>query len=159
MSTPIIEFEHCDFSNPSHLSALAGLTNHYMADAMGGAEPLNKIKQLRLVDGLANHPTAEVVFAVLGDKAVGLATCFVNFSTFNVKSYLYIHDIVVLSEYRRQGIGKALMEELIRSAKERDFCKVTLEVREDNMSAQKLYKNLGFADCDPAMLFWTKKIN
>lgn len=154
----MIEFEFCDFENPEHLKALAELTNHYIADPMGDAEPLNKLQQLRLIDGLANHPTAEVLFAILDCKAVGLATCFVNFSTFNVKSYLYIHDIVVLNEFRGKGIGKALMQKLIEISKERKYCKITLEVREDNPTAQSLYKSLGFEECEPKMLFWTKHL-
>ena len=150
-----ITFECCDFSNPDHLTALVELLNHYMEDPMGDAEPLNKIKQLRLVDGLANHPSAEVWFAVIDSKAVGMATCFVNFSTFKVKPYLYIHDIVVLNEFRGKGIGRALLQELIKSSTERDFCKVTLEVRDDNHLAQHLYKSLGFKDTEPPMYFWT----
>lgn len=151
-------FEFCDFENPDHLTALADLTNHYMADPMGDAPQLNKIQQLRLVDGLANHPTAEVLFAIVNCKAVGLATCFVNFSTFQIKPYLYIHDIVVLKELRGKGIGKALMNKLIEISLERNYCKVTLEVREDNKVAQSLYRSLGFGECTPDMLFWTKKI-
>ncbi|MDD3080507.1 MAG: GNAT family N-acetyltransferase [Paludibacter sp.] len=151
-------FEPCDFENPDHLTALAELTNHYMADPMGDAPALTKLQQLRLVDGLANHPTAEVMFAITNCKVVGLATCFVNFSTFNVKPYLYIHDIVVLNEFRGKGIGKALLEKLIEISQERKYCKVTLEVREDNTVAQSLYKNLGFDECDPKMFFWTKKL-
>ncbi len=154
----MIEFEFCDFENPEHLKALAELTNHYMTDPMGDAEPLNKLKQLRLIDGLANHPTAEVLFAITDSKAVGLATCFVNFSTFKVKPYLYIHDIVVLNEYRQNGIGKALMQKLIEVSEERNYCKITLEVREDNTLAQSLYKSKGFEECEPRMLFWTKQL-
>lgn len=153
-----IEFEFCDFENPKHLQALAELTNQYMADPMGDAEPLNKLQQLRLIDGLANHPTAEVLFAVLESEAVGLATCFVNFSTFQVKSYLYIHDFVVLDKYRGKGIGKALMQKLIAISEERNYCKITLEVRDDNSTAQSLYKNLGFDACKPKMFFWTKQL-
>jgi len=150
----MIEFEFCDFENPEHLKALAELTNQYIADPMGDAEPLNKLQQLRLVDGLANHPTAEVLFAILDCKVIGLATCFVNFSTFKVKPYLYIHDIVVLSEFRGKGIGKALMQKLIEISEERKYCKITLEVREDNVVAQQLYKSLGFEECEPKMLYW-----
>ncbi len=148
-------FEFCDFENPDHLKALATLINHYMADPMGDCEPLNKLQQLRLVDGLAQHPTAEVLFAIVENSVVGLATCFVNFSTFQVKPYLYIHDIVVLQTYRGQGIGKALMQKLIAIAEERKYCKITLEVRNDNIVAQDLYKSLGFDECQPNMLFWT----
>lgn len=149
----MIGYEFCDFENPKHLKALAELTNHYMTDPMGGAEPLNKLQQLRLVDGLANHPTAEVLFAIIDAKAVGLATCFVNFSTFKVKPYLYIHDIVVLNEYRGKGIGKGLMQKLIEISRERKYCKVTLEVREDNVAAQTLYKNLGLTNVSRKCIF------
>ena len=121
---------------------------------MGDTEPLNKLEQLRLVDGLANHPTAEVLFALTDSKIVGLATCFVNFSTFTVKSYLYIHDIVVLAEYRGKGIGKMLMQKLIEISQGRKYCKITLEVREDNATAKALYKSLGFGECEPKMNFW-----
>lgn len=156
--TDEIIFEFCDFENPDHLTALAALTNHYMSDPMGGLPELSKLQQLRLVDGLANHPTAEVLFAISGEKVLGLATCFVNFSTFQVKPYLYIHDICVWKEHRGKGVGKMLMEKLIAIAEERKYCKITLEVREDNAVAQSLYKSLGFKDSESKMLFWTKKL-
>jgi ribosomal protein S18 acetylase RimI-like enzyme len=153
-----IQFEICDFENPEHLNALAELTNHYMEDPMGDSPPLNKLQQLRLIDGLANHPTSEVQFAIFENQIVGLTTCFMNFSTFYVKPYLYIHDLVVLNEFRGKGIGKALMENLINISIERKYCKLTLEVREDNKVAQSVYKSLGFEECNPTMFFWTKKI-
>lgn len=154
-----ITFEKCDFENPDHLNALVNLTNHYMSDPMGDAQPHSKIQQLRLVDGLANHPTAEIYFAVENNKAVGMATCFVNFSTFNIKPYLYIHDLVVHSSVRGKGISKALLSHLIDLSVERGYCKLTLEVRTDNHIAKSLYASVGFNPCEPEMLFWTKKIH
>ena len=153
-----ISFEYCDYENPVHLTALVDLLNHYMTDPMGEAPPLNKLQQLRLVDGLSNHPAALVLFVLYEGEIVGLATCFINFSTFNVKSYLSIHDIVVYADFRNKGLGKALMEKLIEISTERDYCKITLEVREDNFQAQGLYFSLGFEECTPGMLFWTKKL-
>ncbi|MDD4968760.1 MAG: GNAT family N-acetyltransferase [Paludibacter sp.] len=151
-------FEYCDFENPMHLTALVDLLNHYMTDPMGEAPPLNKIQQLRLVDGLANHPAALVLFVLYDGEIVGLTTCFIIFSTFNVKPYLYIHDLIVYANFRNKGLGKALMEKLIEISIERDYCKITLEVREDNFQAQGLYYRLGFEECTPSMLFWTKKL-
>ena len=153
-----ISFEFCDYENPLHLTALVDLLNHYMTDPMGEAPPLNKLQQLRLVDGLSNHPAALVLFVLYDGEIVGLATCFINFSTFNVKSYLYIHDIVVYADFRNKGLGKALMEKLIEISTEREYCKITLEVREDNFQAQGVYFSLGFEECTPGMLFWTKKL-
>jgi len=153
-----ITFEHCDYENPLHLEALVGLLNHYMTDPMGDALPLNKLKQLRLVDGLANHPSALVLFVLYNGEIVGLSTCFINFSTFNVKPYLYVHDVIVYDVFRGKGLGKALMVYLIELSRERDYCKITLEVREDNLQAQGLYHSLGFDECTPNMLFRTKKL-
>ena len=153
-----ITFEHCDFENPMHLEALAALLNHYMTDPMGDAPPLNKLQQFRMVNGLANHPSSLVLFVLSDGVIAGLTTCFINFSTFNVKPYLYIHDIIVYDIYRGKGLGKALIEKLIEISKERGYCKITLEVREDNFQAQGLYYHLGFEECTPGMLFWTKKL-
>ena len=153
-----ISFEFCDFENPEHLTALVDLLNHYITDPMGDSTPLNKLQQLRLVDGLANHPTALVLFVKWNDEIAGLATCFVNFSTFNVKPYLYIHDIVVNNNFRGKGLGKALMQRLEEVSKERGYCKITLEVRDDNRIAQNLYRSQGFEECKPNMFFWTKKL-
>jgi ribosomal protein S18 acetylase RimI-like enzyme len=76
-----------------------------------------------------------------------------------VKAYLNIHDIVVYERFRSKGLGKALMEKLVEISVERDYCKITLEVREDNQVAQSLYRSLGFEECKPNMFFWTKKLN
>jgi ribosomal protein S18 acetylase RimI-like enzyme len=153
-----IEFEFCDFENPKHLAALADLLNMYMADPMGDVPPLNKLQQLRLVDGLANHPSSFVLFEIFDGAIVGLATCFINFSTFMVKPYLNIHDFFVHPNYRGKGLAKGLLQELIAISKERKYCKITLEVREDNQVAQGLYNSAGFEDCKPKMLFWTNKL-
>jgi len=153
-----ISFEYCNFENPAHLAVLTDLLNIYMIDPMGDVPPLNKLKQLRLVDGLASHPTALVLFILYSGVFAGLAVCFVNFSTFNVKSYLYIHDVIISPANRRKGLGKAMMKKLEEISIERSYCKITLEVREDNAVAQNLYRSLGYDECQPKMLFWTKKL-
>ncbi len=62
LDTRRIEFLFCDFENPYHLTLLVSLTNEYMTDLMGDSVTLTKLQQLRLVDGLANHPAALVLF-------------------------------------------------------------------------------------------------
>jgi len=153
-----ITFELCDFENPLHLSALADLTNQYILDPMGDAMPLSKFQQLRLVDGLANHPSSLVLFVLCNGVIAGLSTCFINFSTFKIKPYLYIHDIIVNADLRGKGLGKAMMDRLEEISKERGYCKITLEVREDNTLAQSLYRSLGYNECIPNMFFWTKTL-
>jgi ribosomal-protein-alanine N-acetyltransferase len=53
-------------------------------------------------------------------------------------------NIAVLPAYRRQGIAKELVSELIRLLKEREVYSLTLEVRASNEPAIALYNLLGF---------------
>ncbi|MFI3331236.1 MAG: GNAT family N-acetyltransferase [Rikenellaceae bacterium] len=152
------EIEICDYTNPAHLDALAGLLQEYMADPMGDHDPHSKLEQLRLVDGLANHPSSVVFLLGDGEKYLAMATCFVLFSTFNVRSFINIHDFIVTPTCREKGIGSTLMSFIKQYAKDKKYCKVTLEVREDNLKAQGLYKKMGFNSCTPEMLYWNTKI-
>ncbi len=153
-----ITFELCDFTNPAHLNLLVKLHGEYMADPMGDHPAHSKLQQLRLVDALNNREGTTVLFAINGDQGVGMVICFELFSTFHIKPYLYIHDFIVSKECRNQGVGRALMEQLFEISNERGYCKVTLEVRCDNPSAQQLYKSTGFTPCEPDMYFWTKSL-
>ena len=53
-------------------------------------------------------------------------------------------NLAVDAQYRRQGIGKALVEHLIASLQERMVRSLTLEVRISNASAVSLYEGMGF---------------
>ena len=57
-----------------------------------------------------------------------------------------IYNIAIAPEFRREGIGEALLRHLIDKA-DADGCKlVTLEVRSGNEAAMELYKKLGFRE-------------
>ncbi|HBL72457.1 MAG TPA: hypothetical protein DD409_06055 [Bacteroidales bacterium] len=87
---------------------------------------------------------------------VGMATTFMNYSTFKRQPYLYLHDVVIHQAVRGQGWGKYLMKQLIKVAKEAGCCKISLEVRTDNPAAQATYQKMGFAACTPTMMYWEK---
>jgi len=153
-----ISYTFCDFSNEEHCSKLAALINQYISDPMGGGTPLTPMQQLRLVDGLAIHPASFVLFVLVDNQIVGLATCFVNFSTFKVKPYINIHDLIIDQDFRRKGLGASLLRHIELIGKERKCCKITLEVREDNHKAKYLYSELGLKEVSPVMHFWIKEL-
>ena len=62
---------------------------------------------------------AEVIFAVEGEKEIGFALFFHNFSTFLGKAGIYLEDLYVLPEYRGTGYGKGLLKKLAQIAMER----------------------------------------
>ncbi len=56
----------------------------------------------------------------------------------------YITNIAVHPDHRRKGIAFSLTQSLIDKAKELDLSFLTLEVRESNLAAIKLYEKSGF---------------
>jgi ribosomal-protein-alanine N-acetyltransferase len=56
----------------------------------------------------------------------------------------HLHNIAVKKEYRRQGLAFALMETMKKNAAENKIEARTLEVRESNTEAIKLYRKCGF---------------
>ena len=51
-----------------------------------------------------------------------------------------IVNFIVSPLYRKQGVGEFLLSEIENYAKEKGYCKVNLEVRNDNIKAQNVYK-------------------
>ena len=60
---------------------------------------------------------------------------------------LDIHNVAVHPKYRRQGVARAMLTDIIESAAKRGFRRMTLEVRKSNDPAQTLYRSLGFEIC------------
>jgi N-alpha-acetyltransferase 30 len=56
----------------------------------------------------------------------------------------YIGMLAVSKSYRRRGIGKALVRQVLRRMKDRGCASVTLETEVSNVTAQKLYQEFGF---------------
>ena len=57
---------------------------------------------------------------------------------------LHINNFAVPSDYRRRGIGMALLDEVLQEARRRKANAAFLEVRSANHGAQALYKKHGF---------------
>ena len=89
------------------------------------------------------HPKAEVRIARLGEKPVGFALFFHNFSTFVGLPGIYLEDLFVLPEFRGRGIGKALLKELAKIAVERKCGRLEWSVLDWNKPAIGFYESLG----------------
>jgi len=148
--------ERCDFTQLPHRDAFCALLKHYMEDPMGDYTPHTDAQEQQLMDDLATHPTAAIYLLNVDGAYVGMATTFMNYSTFKRQPYLYLHDVVIHQAVRGQGWGKYLMKQLIKLAKEAGCCKISLEVRTDNPAAQATYQKMGFAACTPTMMYWEK---
>ncbi|MDD2799029.1 MAG: GNAT family N-acetyltransferase [Bacteroidales bacterium] len=145
-----------NFELPYHRETMGTLMNGYIADEMGGGDLLSPQQQIELVEGLRNHPKAIAILAETDGKPSGLIVAFENFSTFSVRPMLNIHDVFVVPEFRGLGIGRLLMNAIVDKAKEHKCSRISLEVRHDNTTAQKLYQSIDFHDTEPPMYFWRK---
>jgi N-acetylglutamate synthase len=56
-----------------------------------------------------------------------------------------VHGLNTLPAYRGQGLGSSVLAALAQAAQERGVQRVMLQVEEDNISAQALYRRLGFS--------------
>lgn len=90
------------------------------------------------------------VVADISEKVVGYAgmQC--------VCSEGYITNVAVFPEYRKMGIGRKLIHELISYAEANRFEFVTLEVRASNDNAIKLYLSEGFRNVGIRKNFYSK---
>jgi ribosomal protein S18 acetylase RimI-like enzyme len=148
-----------ELTNFDHINAIIALVNEYRTDQMGGnLDKLSVNNENNLIEGLKNHPSSLILFAVLNETIIGMAICFWGFSTFETKWLLNIHDLIVYKKNRRRGIGKALLKGAMDIAQKNDCCRLTLEVRNDNNVAKRLYNSVGFTSCDFPMEFWIRKI-
>ena len=102
---------------------------------------------------LAARPQAFSVLAFDGQQAVGLVNCFEGFSSFACRPLVNVHDLAVAASHRGQRVGERMLALVEQIARERNACKITLEVLSGNHSANKLYARFGFAgyQLDPAM--------
>lgn len=99
-----------------------------------------------------HNPNSYFIVAKLNDKILGYA----GMNT--VLDEAYITNIAVLKEYRNNGVGKALINNLIKYVTDNDFSFITLEVRESNVAAIGLYSLFGFIKEGKRRNFYTKPL-
>jgi len=56
----------------------------------------------------------------------------------------HITNVAVAPEFRKAGVGQALMEELEKAARQKKATRILLEVRPSNIAALALYRGLGY---------------
>lgn len=86
---------------------------------------------------------AEVIFALEGEKEVGFALFFHNFSTFLGRAGIYLEDLFVMPEYRGKGYGKGLIKTLAQIAVERGCGRLEWACLNWNQPSIDFYLSLG----------------
>lgn len=122
-------------------------------EIMGLIQALAEFEQLThevtgTADLLRDHlggdrPAVEALAAEQDGTLVGYALYFQNYSTFRTRPGLFLEDLFVLPEYRRQGIATALIKKLAAIALDRQCARFEWVVLDWNERAIAVYENLG----------------
>jgi ribosomal-protein-alanine N-acetyltransferase len=134
-------------------------------------EPLTLLSDLDTVleieqSSFVNPWTREMYLAELENR--GVSYCYVvrspshvvvGFCSFwRVLDELHINNLAVAPQYRRGGAGTALLHEILREGAKMGARRATLEVRQSNRAARRLYERLGFSVAGVRRGYYTKPV-
>ena len=120
---------------PHHLDGVVNIENICFANPWSRAD----------LEQQLNLDTSHFAVATLDGNVVG----YMGLQIFCGEGY--VTNVAVLPDFRRMGIAKKLIEHQIQN--EMSF--ITLEVRESNLPAIKLYESCGFENVGKRPKFYT----
>jgi GNAT superfamily N-acetyltransferase len=101
-------------------------------------EVTNTVKDMER-DGFGSHPIYFLWVAEKNEKIVGIAICYIRYSTWKGQM-LYLEDIVVTEKERGKKIGHQLMNTVIQFAQEEQYNGLIWQVLDWNEPAIRFYK-------------------
>jgi len=101
---------------------------------------------VRRLDLLASSEADRLVVAELEERVVGLASVHISLSVEYDEPAAKLSAIVVDSDYRRRGIGEALVAEMEAEARARGCCLVFVTTAERRGDAHAFYRRIGFEE-------------
>mgnify|MGYP003387213386 CR=1 FL=1 len=113
----------------------------------------NDIKYDDFVDRL--NQTSQKIFVIKdNNQIIGTASVFIEHKFIHKLSNVgHIEDVVVNLEYRKQGIGKLLVDHCVEYAKEKQCYKIILNCASHNIS---FYEKCGFKSKNVEMSLYTE---
>jgi len=96
-----------------------------------------------LREGFGVDPHFEALIAEWRGAPAAYAVYFFTFSTWSGRQSLFVEDLFVRAEFRRKGIGKAMLRHMAAIARERKCYGVRWEVLNWNTPAIEFYRSLG----------------
>ena len=119
-----------------------------LAEFERAPEQVVNSEKILLQDGFGKESVYKVFIAEAADtnEVIGMALYYTAYSTWKGKM-LFLDDLVVTESYRKFGIGRKLMNEFLKAAKEEGVNQIRWQVLDWNKPAIEFYKTLN-ADFD-----------
>ena len=104
-------------------------------------EPYEKVLTVDAEDytTFIGNPQKAIFFAEVAGNPVGQIKMIPWWNKF-----AYVEELTIDTEFRGQGIGRALLTHAIEWARHQNFPGITLETQDNNVPACKLYEKCGF---------------
>ena len=106
-------------------------------------DPPSKEGRRRLVDDIFRRKKVNLLVASDGRRLVGYALYFYTYSSFVAKPSLYLEDLFVLEDYRKQGVGFSLFRKCVEIAMAEGCGRMEWAVLTWNARAMRFYEKLG----------------
>ena len=102
-------------------------------------------KQRAALQAILADPEKGTIFVARdGRHVVAMATLLYTVSTAEGGRAALFEDLVVAPEYRRRGIGQALLKHVVAEARKAGVLRITLLTDMQNERAQAMYRRVGF---------------
>lgn len=89
------------------------------------------------------HPQVHGIGAMAGGRLVGVAHYVLGPSTWHRGDDCYLEDLVVDPQERGRGVGRQLIQELVRRGEAGGWRRVHWLTEESNVTARRLYDHVG----------------
>ena len=128
-------------ATPEDADIIAEMATKYLTHSWGASE---------IRKDMEKNPNSRYFVVVRSGKALpgqayrGESDVVGYISYWTVLAEGEIHDVVVTEELRRRGLGRKLVNHMLRTGRHEGICDFTLEVRSRNEAAIKLYEEFGF---------------
>ncbi|UJH67629.1 GNAT family N-acetyltransferase [Allomuricauda sp. SCSIO 65647] len=84
-----------------------------------------------------------IFLALHDDMPIGFVQLYKTFSSVSLRPYYILNDLFVKKEFRKKGVGEALLEKAKSHCRQMDYKGLALETATDN-PAKKLYEKLNW---------------
>ena len=133
-------------SDLSHAPAIARFQVDMAMESEGYA--LDYERTLKGVEAvLQDESKGRYILAIIDEKPVASLMLTREWSDWNCCWYLWIQSVYVSPDYRKNGIFKAMYDEVLKLAKSEGISQVRLYVDKDNKKAQTVYQKVGMSEC------------
>ena len=156
MATSEIEIRRAGVEDAAEIARLLHDFNAEFEEPSPGVAALTKYARPLLATG-------EITVLLAGAGPDGISLIRFRPSVWTGKPEAYLQELYVSPPLRGRGIGRALLEATIATAREAGATGIDLNTGETDTAARALYESLGFTNREsspdgPSMLFYEREI-